>query len=123
MVQILPGYPKRSDDSPGIILLALYLRLTRRIFESSIVPGTVLSKIVMDHKENIQTSIGGEILSSDPLSSDIEQLNDRKSDKENDGKLKPPKVIIGTSVGGGLLLIIIAAILIGCKKAGRYIFL
>ena len=123
MVQILPGYPKRSDDSPEIILLALYLRLPRGIFESSFVPETVLSKIVMDHKENIQTSIGGEILSADPLSSDIEQLNDRKSDKENDGKLKPPKVIIGASVGGGVLLIIIAAILIGCKKTGRYIFL
>ena len=121
MVQILPGYPKRSDDSPGIILLALYLRLPRGIFESSIVPETVLSKIVMDHKENIQTSIGGEILSADPLSSDLEQLNDRKSDKENDGKLKPSKVIIGASVGGGLLLIIIAAILIGLT--GRYIFL
>ena len=124
MVQILPGYPKRSDDSPGIILLAFYLRLPRGIFESSIVPEKVLSKIVMDHKENIQTSIGGEILSADPLSSDTEQLNDRKSAKENDGKLKLRKVIIGASVGGGgLLLIIIAAILIACKKTGRYIFL
>jgi len=116
MVQILPGYPKRSDDSPGIILLVFYLRLPRGIFDSSIVPEIVLSKIVMDHKENIQTSIGGEILSADPLSSDTEQLNGKKSDKENDGKLKPPKVIIGASVG-------VAAILIGCRKTGRYIFL
>ena len=66
MVQILPGYPKQSDDSPGVILLAFYLSLPQGISESSIVPETVLSKIVMDHKENIQTSIGGEILSADP---------------------------------------------------------
>ena len=120
MVQILPGYPKRSDDSPEIILLALYLRLPRGIFESNIVPETVLSKIVMDHKENIQTSIGGEIWSADPLPSDTEQLNDRESDKENDGQSKPLNVIIGASLGGGLLLIVIAAALIGCKKTGRY---
>ena len=120
MVQILPGYSKRSDDSPGIILLAFYLRLPRGIFESSIVPEKVSSKIVMDHKENIQTSIGGEILSADPLPSDTEQLNDGESDKENGGQSKPPNVIIGVSLGGGLLLIIIAAALIGCKKAGRY---
>ena len=115
MVQILPGYPKQSDDSPGVILLAFYLSLPQGISESSIVPETVLSKIVMDHKENIQTSIGGEILSADPLPE-----NDGESDKENDGQSKPLNVIIGASLGGGLLLIIIAAALIGCKKAGRY---
>ena len=112
MVQILPGYPKQSDDSPGVILLAFYLSLPQGISESSIVPETVLSKIVMDHKENIQTSIGGEILSADPLPSDKEELND--------GQSKPLNVIIGASLGGGLLLIIIVAALFGCKKAGRY---
>ena len=120
MVQILPGYPKQSDDSPGVILLAFYLSLPQGISESSIVPETVLSKIVMDHKENIQTSIGGEILSADPLPSDAGELNDGEVDKENDGQSKPLNVIIGASLGGGLLLIIIAAALIGCKKAGRY---
>ena len=120
MVQILPGYPKQSDDSAGVILLAFYLSLPRGISESSVVPQTVLSKIVMDHKENIQTSIGGEILSADPLPSDTEELNGGEVDKENDGLSKPLNVIIGASLGGGLLLIIIAAALIGCKKAGRY---
>ena len=123
MVQILPGYPKQSGDSPGVILLAFYLSLPRGISESSVVPQTVLSKIVMNHKENIQTSIGGEILSADPLPSDTEELNGGEVDKENDGQSKPLNVIIGASLGGGLLLIIIAAILIGCKKTGRYIFL
>ena len=68
----------------------------------------------MDHKENIQTSIGGEILSADPLPLDTEEH------KENNGQSKPLNVIIGSSLGGGLLLIIIAAALIRCKKAGRY---
>ena len=117
MVHILPDYPKQSDDSSEVVLLAFYLSLPQGISESSIVPQTVLSKIMMDHKENIQTSIGGEILSADPLS---EQLKDGESDKENDGQSKPLNVIIGASLGGGLLLIIIVAALIGCKKAGRY---
>ena len=120
MVQILPGYPKQSDDSPGVILLAFYLSLPRGISESSVVPQTVLSKIVMDHQEKIQASIGGEILSADPLPSDTEELNEGEVDKENDGQWKPHNVIIWASSGGGLLLIIIAAALIGCKKAGRY---
>ena len=120
MVQILPGYPKQSDDSPGVILLAFYLSLPQGISESSVVPQTVLSKIVMDHKENIQTSIGGEILSADPLPSDTEELNEGEVDKENDGQWKPQNVIIGASFGGVLLLIIIAAALIGRKKAVRY---
>ena len=122
MVQILPGYPKQSDDSPWVILLAFYLSLPQGISESILVPETVLSKIVMGHKENIQTSIAGEILSANPLQSDTEQLKDAESDKENDGKSKPTNVIIGASVGGGLLLIIIAAVLIGCKKTGRYFY-
>ena len=120
MVQILPGYPKQSDDSPGVILLAFYLSLPQGISESSVVPKTALSNIVMEHKKNIQTSIGGEILSADPLPLDTEQLNDWEIDKENDGQSKPRNVILGASLGGGLLLIIIAAALIGCKKAGRY---
>ena len=120
MVQILPGYPKQSDDSPGVILLAFYLSLPRGISQSSVVPQTVLSKIVMDHKENIQTSIGGEILSADPLPSDTEELNEGEVDKENDGQWKPQNVIIGASFGVVLLLIIIAAALIGRKKAVRY---
>ena len=120
MVQILPGYPKQSGDSPGVILLAFYLSLPRGISESSVVPQTVLSKIVMDHQEKIQASIEGEILSADPLPSDTEELNEGEVDKENDGQWKPQNVIIGASFGGGLLLIIIAAALIGRKKAVRY---
>ena len=120
MVQILPGYPKQSDDSPGVILLAFYLSLPRGISESSVVPQTVLSKIVMDHQEKIQASIGGEILSADPLPSDTEELNEGEVDKENDGQWKPQNVIIGASFGVVLLLIIIAAALIGRKKAVRY---
>ena len=120
MVHILPGYPKQSDDSPGIILLAFYLSLPKGISESSIVPETLLRKMVMDHKDNIETSIGGEILSVDPFPSGTEQQKNEESDKGNDGKSKPTNVIIGASVGGGLLLITIAAVLIGCKKTDRY---
>ena len=115
MVHILPGYPKQSDETPGLVLLAFYLSLPRRISESSIVSERVLRDIVISHKENIQESIGGEILSVNRLPSGTERV------KENDGKSKPitTNVIIGASVGGGVLLIIIAAVLIGCKKSNR----
>ena len=120
MVHILPGYPKRSDDPPEVVLLAFYLSLPQGISESSIVPETVLHKIVMGHKDNIETSIGGKISSVDPFPSGTEQQKDEESDKGNDGKSKTTNVIIGSSLGGGLLLIIIAAVLIGCKKTDRY---
>ena len=120
MVHILPGYPKQSDDTPEVVLLAFYLSLPQGISESSIVPETELRKIIMGRKDNIETSIGGEISSVDPFTSGTEQQKDEESDKGNDGKSKPTDVIIGASVGGGLLLIIIAAVLIGCKKTDRY---
>ena len=120
MVHILPGYPKQSDDRPGVILLAFYLSLPQGISESNIVPERVLHGIVMGHKENIQTSIGGEITSVGPFPSGTEQQKDEESDKGNDGKSKLTNVVIGASVGGGLLLIIIAAVLVGCKKTNRY---
>ena len=120
MVHILPRYPKQSDDPTGVILLAFYLSLPQGISESNIVPERVLHGIVMGHKENIQTSIGGEITSVGPFPSGTEQLKDEESDKGNDGKSKLTNVVIGASVGGGLLLIIIAAVLVGCKKTNGY---
>ncbi|KAM7425295.1 hypothetical protein ABFA07_023259 [Porites harrisoni] len=120
MVHILPGYPKRSDDSPDVVLLAFYLSLPRGTSESSVVSESILHDIVMGHKENIQTSLGGEISSVDPFPSATEVLKNEESDEGNSGKSKPTKVIIGASVGGGLLLIIIAAVLIGCKKSDRF---
>ena len=120
MLHILSGYPKRSDDSPDVVLLAFYLSLPRGTSESSVVSESILHDIVMGHKENIQTSLGGEISSDDPFPSATEVLKNEESDEGNSGKSKPTKVIIGASVGGGLLLIIIAAVLIGCKKSDRY---
>ena len=120
MVHILPGYPKQSDDSPGVVLLAFYLSLPQGTSESSVVSESILHDIVMGHKENIETSIGGEISSVDPYSSGSEVPKNEESDEGNGGKSKPTNVIIGASVGGGLLLLIIGAVLIGCKKSDRY---
>ena len=119
MVHILPGYPKQSDETLGVVLLAFYLSLPRGISESSIVSERVLHDIVISHKENIQASIGGEILSVNRLPSGKEQVSNEESDQGNDGKSRPTNVIIGASVGGGVLLIIIAAVLIGYKKSDR----
>ena len=120
MVHILPGYPKQSDDSPGVVLLAFYLSLPQGTSESSVVSESILHDIVMGHKENIQTSIGGEISSVDPYSSGSEVPKNEESNEGNGEKSKPTNVIIGASVGGGLLLIIIGAVLIGFKKSDRY---
>ena len=119
MVHILPGYPKQSDETPGVVLLAFYLSLPRGIAESSVVSERVLHDIVISHKENIQASIGGEILSVNRLPSGTDQVNNEESDKGNDGNSKPTNVIIGASVGCGALLIIIAAVVIACKKSDR----
>ena len=120
MVHILPGYPKQASNEANIILLAFYLHLPHGFSENSIVTKDVLKDIVMDGSSNIGKSVGGDILSVDPLPSTSEQLEEGNGDKGSDEQSKPTNVIIGASVGGILVLVIIAAALVGCKKSNRY---
>ena len=120
MVHILPGYPKQASDDANIALLAFYLHLPHRHSGNSIVTKDVLKEIVMNGSSNIGKSVGGDIISVDPLPFTTEQLEEGNGDKRSDEQSKPTNVIIGASVGGVLALVIIAAVLVGCKKSNRY---
>ncbi|KAL9986059.1 hypothetical protein ACROYT_G000125 [Oculina patagonica] len=113
MVHILSGYPKQSLKNPVIALLAFYLQLPQG-FSNNIVNRDVLIEIVESDKSSIEESMGGTILSVQPL-----PITDTSGVKE-DKKSKPTSVIIGASVGGVLLLVIIAASVFGCKKSSRF---
>ena len=114
MVHILPSYPKKSLSSPGEVLLAFYISLQQGFWGRRFVAEDVLCNIVMHDKEKIGQSVGGEITSAEPLPCGKEKLEDK--DEESDTKSKPTNVIIGASVGGGLLLVLIAAVLIWCHR-------
>ena len=66
MVHILPGYPKESTDNPSITLLAFYLKLPKG-FSDDIVNNDVLKAIVESEAKSIEKSVGGTIISVQPL--------------------------------------------------------
>ena len=109
MVHIIPGYPKASPDDPLIILLAFYLK-----FANDIVGKDVLQDIVKSDLPSIERSTGGTILSVQPLFITSDAVE--KSDKESQ---PGTAIIIGVSVGGVLLLIIIGAVVLCCKRNDR----
>ena len=114
MVHILPTYPKKSPDDPTITLLAFYLQLPQG-FSDSVVNKDVLLAIVESDKASIERSMGGAILSVQPLTSiDTPEIND-----ESEEESKPTGVIIGASLGAVLLLIIIGTVVWACKRSNR----
>ncbi|KAL9986060.1 hypothetical protein ACROYT_G000127 [Oculina patagonica] len=114
MVHILSGYPKQSPDDPLITLLAFYLQLPQG-FSEKIVDKDVLIDIVESDVSSIEGSIGGTISSVQPF-----PLTDTPTaDEGNDGQTKPTSVIIGASVGGALLLVLIGLFVLGYKKSSR----
>ncbi|KAL9986068.1 hypothetical protein ACROYT_G000138 [Oculina patagonica] len=112
MVHILPGYPKKSPDDPAVTLLAFYLQ-----HPESIVSKDVLKAIVESDASSIEGSIGGTISSVQPLFITTDATD---TTEVNDGGSKPKSAIIGASVGGVLLLVIIIALVLSCKKSNRF---
>ena len=114
LVHILPGYPKQSPSNPQISLLAFYLKLPQG-FSNSIVNKDALIDIVKSDMLNIEGSIGGNIISIQPL-----PLRDTSEvDQKNDKEATPTGAIIGASVGGAMLLFIISALVFGYMKCKR----
>ena len=114
MVHILPGYPKMSTDDPLIILLAFYLQLPRG-FSDDIVDKDVLKAIVKSEAESIERSVGGTIVSVQPLIATTEtgtEEGDKESNPQN-------AVIIGASVGVVTLVVVIVALLFRFKGRKR----
>ena len=114
MVHILPGYPKKSPDDPTIILLAFYLQLPQGSSDG-VVNKDVLKAIVESDVSSVEGSIGGTILSFQPLPlTDTSEIND-ESDKEP----TPTVVIIAACVGGVFLLAVIIGLVLACKRSNR----
>lgn len=113
MVQILPGYPKKSSDNPSITLVAFYLQLPQG-FSDDIVDKDVLKAIVESKAPSIERLVGGNIVSVQPLIATTETT------KESDQGSNPQTaVIIGASVGVAILVVVIIALLFRFKRRKR----
>jgi len=114
MVHIFPGYPKESTDNPSITLLAFYLQLPQG-FSDNIINKDVLKAIVESNEQSIGGSVGGTIVSVQPLASTTETT------EESDKEPKPVNaIIIGASVGGVMLVVVILiALLFRFKRRKR----
>ena len=117
MVHILPGYPKQSSDDPTITLLAFYLQLPQGSSDN-IVTKEALKTIVESDKSSIGSSIGGTISSVQALSS---ASKEDEEDDESDVGPVPVRIgiLIAACVGGVLLLVVIVALVLACKRRNR----
>ena len=113
MVHILPDYPKQSPSDSQISLLAFYLQHPQG-FSDSAIKKDVLKAIVESDTSSIGGSVNATILSVQPLISTTETTD--KSDEESKSKLP---IIIGASVGGAILIVILIAIVLYCKGRKR----
>ena len=112
----------QSKDDPGIAIVAFYVHLPQGAARGAVVRGDVLKDIVENEKDKIGESMDSTVVSVQPLPSTTEKLEDTNKDKDNgnEDKSGPTNVIIGASVGGSVLFVIIAALLLGWKKRNRY---
>ena len=86
-------------------LLAFYLQLPQG-FSDNVITKDVLQAIVKSDMSSIEGSMGSTISSVQPLASTA----DTKEDEENAEESKPTNVVIGASVGGVLLFVVIVAL-------------
>lgn len=112
MVNILPGYPKKSPDNPAKTLLAFYLNLPQASSDD-IVNKDVLKAIVESDLASLEASISGTILRVRSLSPTGEE---NWNGGESDEQPKPMSAILGASVGNGLLFIIVGAIVLVVRR-------
>lgn len=120
MVHILQGYPKHSPEDFPVVLLAFYLSLPKALANSNVVKKGVLIDIIKNHMPSIERSLGGTIMSVEPLPFTTENLEDTNEGNNSSNESKPTSIIIGTLAGGVLLFVIIAALLLGWKRRNRY---
>ena len=114
MVHILQGYPKKSPDNPTITLLAFYLQQPQGS-SVNIVNKDTLTAIVVSDMSRIGASMGGTILSVQPLLISTDTTND--SDEESKPTLMV--AILGATGAVVLPLVIIVAVVLACKRRER----
>ena len=120
MIHILQGYPKHSPEDFPVVLLAFYLSLPKALANSNVVKKGVLIDIIKNHMPSIEGSLGGTIMSVEPLPFTTENLEDTNEGNNSSNESKPTSIIIGTLVGGVLLFVVIATLLMGWKRRNRY---
>ena len=113
LVHILPDYPKRSPSDSRIALLAFYVQHPSG-FSDSAINKDVLKSIIVSHRSSIQRSVGGTIFRVEPLFSTAETT--QETDEEPKSK---HALIVGASVGGGILIVILIGIVLHCKGRKR----
>ena len=113
MVHILPGYPKPSPDDPEIALLAFYIQHPQG-FSDAAITKDALKAIVESNEQSIVGSVGVTILRVQPLISTTEttEESDEESNPQN-------AIIIGVCVGGVILIVIIASLVLLLKRTKR----
>lgn len=115
MVHIFPGYPKESPQNPSITLLAFYLQLPKG-FSDNVVNKDVLKAIVESNKSRIEEVVGGTIISIQPYIF----TTYTETTEDSDEKPKSRNVIfLGASVGGVIMVVIFAILLLRFKRKKR----
>lgn len=109
MVHILPGYPNTSPNDLLISLLAFYLK-----FCDNIVRKDVLKAIVESGMPSIERSTVSTIMSVQPLFITTNEAEARVEESN-----PASAMIIGVTLAGVLLLVIIGALAVCCKRYNR----
>ena len=112
-VHILPDYPKQSPDNPQIALLAFYIQQPQG-FPNAAIKKEVLKAIVESDASRIGGSVGGTILSVQPLISTTETT--KESDEEPKSK---SAIIIGVSVAFVISIVILVAFVLRLNRMKR----
>lgn len=118
-VHILPGYPKQISTDPLLASLAFYLQFPPGTSDVDAIAKDTLVSVVKGSIADISNTINGNISSVQTLVAETSttvtstEAPSRPTEKDSD---KLP-YIIGGSVAGGMLVIIIAVIIIWrCSK-------
>ena len=113
MVHIFPGYPKESPQNPSITLLAFYLQLPKG-FSDNVVNKDALKAIVESNKSSIEESVGGTITGVQPYISTTATTEDSEEKPKSKNA-----IFIGASVGGVIMVVILAILVLRFKKKKR----
>ena len=112
-VHILPGYPKQISEDPLLASLAFYLQFPPGTSSVDAIKKDILVSIVKGSLADISSSINANISSVQTLFADVSTslpttvASTRPTEKDDSNM----KYIIAGSVAGGLLLIIVIAVI------------
>ena len=118
MVHILPGYPKQSPKDPKNAMLAFCLSLPSEISQGSVVSKEILTSVIKSNMTSIGGSMNVSIVSADAFKSSPSAAFQSNKDRSNKSEANRT-FIVGGSVGGSLLIVLIAVLLVVYKRNRR----